>query len=103
MLHKKNLRPDSSGINIHAITGVNTATPLTNSFSFVSCSRDEYFRRTHCRLLAANLAGGENPADYRLVGSMVKNVCLANTRTSFGLGWGPEFPAKRGSPCGPTV
>ncbi len=68
---------------------------ITDSRSFVSYPRHEYFRRTLCNLLGADMARGEVPNDYKLVGAMVKNICYANARDYFGLELAPEFAAKK--------
>jgi glucuronate isomerase len=64
---------------------------ITDSRSFVSYPRHEYFRRTLCNLLGADMAAGLIPNDLRLVGPMVKNICFANARDYFGLQLAPEF------------
>ncbi len=67
---------------------------LTDSRSFVSYPRHEYFRRVLCNLLGADMAGGAIPNDLKLVGGMVKNICFANARDYFRLELAPEFRAK---------
>lgn len=67
---------------------------LTDSRSFLSYPRHEYFRRTLCNLLGGDIARGEIPNDMGLVGGMVKNICFANARGYFGLELAPEFAAK---------
>lgn len=67
---------------------------LTDSRSFVSYPRHEYFRRVLCNLLGADMAGGSIPNDLKLVGGMVKNICFANARDYFRLELAPEFSAK---------
>jgi glucuronate isomerase len=64
---------------------------LTDSRSFVSYPRHEYFRRTLCGLLGGDMARGEIPDDYSLVGPMVRNICFGNARNYFGLALAPEF------------
>ncbi|MBI5766528.1 MAG: glucuronate isomerase [Verrucomicrobia bacterium] len=64
---------------------------ITDSRSFVSYPRHEYFRRTLCNLLGADMAAGLIPNDLKLVGPMVKNICFANARDYFGLQLAPEF------------
>ncbi|HWA27757.1 MAG TPA: glucuronate isomerase [Lacunisphaera sp.] len=59
---------------------------LTDSRSFLSYTRHEYFRRTLCNLLGAEMERGEIPNDRALVGGMVKNICFANARDYFRLG-----------------
>lgn len=67
---------------------------ITDSRSFVSYPRHEYFRRTLCNLLGADMARGEIPNDLKLVGGMVKNICFANAKNYFNLELAPEFSAK---------
>lgn len=58
---------------------------LTDSRSFMSFPRHEYFRRTLCNLIGADVEAGLIPDDDELVGSMVKNICYANAREYLGL------------------
>ncbi len=58
---------------------------LTDSRSFMSFPRHEYFRRTLCNLLGRDIESGEIPADYDLVGGMVRNICFANVKAYLGL------------------
>jgi glucuronate isomerase len=67
---------------------------ITDSRSFVSYPRHEYFRRTLCNLLGADMAAGQVPNDPKWVGEMVKNICFTNAREYFGLDLAPDF-AKR--------
>ena len=53
---------------------------LTDSRSFMSFPRHEYFRRTLCNLLGKDIESGEIPADFDLVGGMVKNICFSNAK-----------------------
>ncbi len=64
---------------------------LTDSRSFLSYTRHEYFRRTLCNLLGAEMERGELPPDRALVGGMVKNICFANARAYFGLELDPVY------------
>ena len=66
---------------------------LTDSRSFLSYPRHEYFRRTLCNLLGGDIVRGEMPHDMALVGGMVKNICFANARGYFGLELAKEFSA----------
>jgi len=59
---------------------------LTDSRSFLSYTRHEYFRRVLCNLLGGQIERGEIPFDRDLVGGMVKNICFANARAYFRLG-----------------
>jgi glucuronate isomerase len=58
---------------------------LTDSRSFLSYPRHEYFRRTLCNLLGNDMERGELPADLELVGGMVRNICFANAQQYFCL------------------
>ena len=58
---------------------------LTDSRSFMSFPRHEYFRRTLCNLVGRDIEGGEIPADWDLVGGMIKNICYANAHAYLGL------------------
>ncbi|MDZ4403425.1 glucuronate isomerase [Prosthecobacter sp.] len=58
---------------------------LTDSRSFMSFPRHEYFRRTLCNLLGADIESGAIPNDDALVGTMVKNICYANAQAYLGL------------------
>ena len=64
---------------------------LTDSRSFLSYTRHEYFRRTLCNLLGTEMERGEIPADRALVGGMVKNICFANARDYFRLALDPAY------------
>lgn len=63
---------------------------LTDSRSFLSFPRHEYFRRVLCNLLGNDMERGEIPNDYELVGGMVRNICFANARDFLGLGSKPS-------------
>lgn len=59
---------------------------LTDSRSFMSYPRHEYFRRTLCNLLGRDMEAGELPGDFGLVGGMVRDICYANASRYLGLG-----------------
>jgi glucuronate isomerase len=58
---------------------------LTDSRSFLSYTRHEYFRRVLCNLLGSEMERGELPADRELVGAMIREVCFSNARGYFRL------------------
>jgi glucuronate isomerase len=64
---------------------------LTDSRSFMSYPRHEYFRRVLCNMLGGQVERGELPRDLELVGSMVRRVCFSNARDFFGLELDPLF------------
>lgn len=59
---------------------------LTDSRSFLSYPRHEYFRRILCNLLGHDMEAGELPRDFALVGEMTRNICFANAERYFGIG-----------------
>ena len=58
---------------------------LTDSRSFMSFPRHEYFRRIMCNLLGHEMEAGLLPNEEELVGNMVRNVCFGNAAAYFGL------------------
>lgn len=58
---------------------------LTDSRSFASFPRHEYFRRVMCNLVGQDIENGEVPGDYELVGEMIRRICYANARDFLGL------------------
>ena len=58
---------------------------VTDSRSFMSFPRHEYFRRVLCNLLGAEMERGELPDDLRLIGGMVRDICFENARRFLGL------------------
>ncbi|HEX5057473.1 MAG TPA: glucuronate isomerase [Gammaproteobacteria bacterium] len=55
----------------------------TDSRSFLSYSRHEYFRRLLCRILGRDMAGGLVPDDVQMIGNMVKDIAYNNAKTYF--------------------
>jgi glucuronate isomerase len=51
---------------------------VTDSRSFMSYPRHEYFRRVLCNLIGRDVENGELPKDDRLLGPMIQNICYAN-------------------------
>jgi glucuronate isomerase len=56
---------------------------LTDSRSFLSYPRHEYFRRILCNLLGHDVENGELPNDTVLLGNMVKDICYNNAVNYF--------------------
>lgn len=56
---------------------------LTDSRSFLSYSRHEYFRRILCNLLGDEMEQGLIPNDINLIGQMVESICYYNARNYF--------------------
>ncbi|MDD4368675.1 MAG: glucuronate isomerase [Oscillospiraceae bacterium] len=57
---------------------------LTDSRSFLSYTRHEYFRRLFCSFLAGYVERGEAPRDEAQLGRLVENVCCHNAENYFG-------------------
>ncbi len=58
---------------------------VTDSRSFMSYPRHEYFRRTLCNLIGRDVENGLLPNSESLLGPMILNICGANARSYFGL------------------
>ncbi len=58
---------------------------LTDSRSFLSFPRHEYFRRILCQMLGREAENGELPRDMPLLGQMVREICWENAVGYFGL------------------
>ncbi|MBA4493350.1 glucuronate isomerase [Paenactinomyces guangxiensis] len=58
---------------------------LTDSRSFLSYTRHEYFRRILCNLIGEWVENGEFPNDKELLGTIVENICYRNAKSYFGL------------------
>ena len=56
---------------------------VTDSRSFMSMPRHEYFRRVLCNLLGQEMDRGELPRDFDLVGGLVEAVCYGNAAARF--------------------
>ncbi|HEY1114188.1 MAG TPA: glucuronate isomerase, partial [Chitinophagaceae bacterium] len=56
---------------------------LTDSRSFLSYPRHEYFRRILCNLLGTEIENGELPNDLPWVGKMVQDICYNNASNYF--------------------
>lgn len=57
---------------------------LTDSRSFLSFPRHEYFRRILCNLLGTEVVNGELPNDIQSLGKMVQDICYTNNKNYFG-------------------
>lgn len=58
---------------------------LTDSRSFVSYPRHEYFRRILCELIGSWVDNGEYPEDWDTLGEIVRGVCYNNAVEYFGI------------------
>ena len=58
---------------------------LTDSRSFMSYPRHEYFRRVLCDLIGRDVENGEIPGDDEMVGGMIRDICYGNAQRFLGL------------------
>ncbi len=56
---------------------------VTDSRSFLSFSRHEYFRRILCNFMGTEMEKGRMPGDVTLAGDLISNVCYYNTKKYF--------------------
>ena len=61
---------------------------LTDSRSFMSYPRHEYFRRVLCNVIGEDVEKGELPEDYSQLGALVSNICFGNAVQFFGMSVG---------------
>lgn len=59
---------------------------LTDSRSFMSFTRHEYFRRILCDLFGKDMQSGQIPTDFSLVGPIIENICYGNAKSYLGIG-----------------
>lgn len=67
---------------------------LTDSRSFLSYTRHEYFRRILCNILGGDMERGLIPADMDLVGAMVRDICYNNAAGYFGFNLPKAAPSE---------
>ena len=58
---------------------------LTDSRSFLSFPRHEYFRRILCNIMGQEMESGELPGDMDLIGQMTEDICYHNARNYFDM------------------
>ncbi len=58
---------------------------VTDSRSFMSYPRHEYFRRTLCNLIGRDVENGGIPNDDGLLGTLIGNICYGNAARYFGI------------------
>jgi glucuronate isomerase len=61
---------------------------LTDSRSFLSFPRHEYFRRILCNLFGKDMQNGELPQDEKWIGKIIQDICYHNAKDFF------QFPDK---------
>lgn len=58
---------------------------LTDSRSFLSFPRHEYFRRILCNLIGSEADRGELPDDFEALSKLISDICFANAKRHFGF------------------
>ncbi len=61
---------------------------LTDSRSFLSYVRHEYFRRILCGMIGNDVENGAIPNDPKALGELIENICFKNAAGYFGLQYG---------------
>jgi glucuronate isomerase len=56
---------------------------ITDSRSFLSWSRHEYFRRVLCNLFGQEMENGILPNDEKWMGSIIQDICYNNAKKYF--------------------
>lgn len=75
--HKKGMEEQMLGLMSHGAIGSFNGM-LTDSRSFLSYTRHEYFRRILCNLFGQMVEDGEYPNDMETLGKMVENISYNN-------------------------
>ena len=80
---------DGMSQQMHALANLgvlaNFVGMLTDSRSFLSYPRHEYFRRILCEYIGNLVENGEYPADTETLEEIVKNISFGNAKTYFGI------------------
>ncbi len=82
--HKAGMREQMTSLANLGILG-NFIGMLTDSRSFLSYTRHEYFRRILCGLIGEWVQNGEYPEDINTLGNIVERICYKNAVRYFGL------------------
>lgn len=85
--HKQGIKKHLSSLSSVGVLG-NFVGMLTDSRSFLSFVRHEYFRRILCDYLGELVEKGEYPCDMDYLGSLVEDICYNNAKKYFGIGEG---------------
>ena len=80
---------DGMSQQMHALANLgvlaNFVGMLTDSRSFLSYPRHEYFRRILCEYIGNLVENGEYPADTEFLSGVVRDIAFRNAKTYFGL------------------
>ena len=82
--HKNGMREQMTSLASLGLLG-NFIGMLTDSRSFLSYTRHEYFRRIMCDLIGGWVENGEYPEDYRVLEKIVKGISYNNAVRYFGF------------------
>ncbi len=82
--HKQGMRDQLISLGNLGLLG-NFVGMLTDSRSFLSYARHEYFRRILCALIGEWVENGEYPNDIKTLGEIVEGICYNNAVRYFGL------------------
>lgn len=82
--HKKGMLDQMTTLAANGVLG-NFVGMLTDSRSFLSYSRHEYFRRLLCNLLGEIVESGEYPNDYEMLKKLVEDISYNNAARYFGF------------------
>ncbi|MBE5880780.1 MAG: glucuronate isomerase [Lachnospiraceae bacterium] len=82
--HKPGMQEQMTSLASLGLLG-NFVGMLTDSRSFLSYTRHEYFRRIMCELIGGWVENGEYPADYKTLEKIVKGISYNNAVRYFGF------------------
>ena len=82
--HKQGMKEQMTSLASLGLLG-NFIGMLTDSRSFLSYTRHEYFRRIMCQLIGEWVENGEYPADYKMLEKIVKGISYHNAIRYFGF------------------
>ena len=80
--HKKGMTDQMTSLANLGLLG-NFIGMLTDSRSFLSYARHEYFRRIMCELIGGWIENGEYPNDEKAIEKIVKGICFENAKRYF--------------------
>jgi glucuronate isomerase len=84
-----NDQADGMTDHLNAISNMSLLSPfvgmLTDSRSFLSYPRHDYFRRLLCNLLGGEIERGLLPRDIELLGALVRDISYRNAARYFGF------------------
>jgi glucuronate isomerase len=85
---KKGMEDQLNALSNHGLLSLFVGM-LTDSRSFLSFTRHEYFRRILCNLLGQEMTAGLLPNDFDMIGKLVQGICYYNAKSYFGFDKNP--------------